>query len=181
MRAVRRGRRRSGSAWRWRPRSAGVRRYRETGERAVRRQGHPVRSKLDPHAAFLLDPIDETVDITLAQMRKRLETERGVRAGTGTLWRFFHRRGVRVKKDRACARAGARRHPRGARGLVRGAARARSRAADLHRRRDSVRPWSEDNGERPEHEAGAAAAGGASDCSPASRLGIGARPPSPPG
>jgi transposase len=75
-----------------------VRRYRETGERAARRQGHPVRSKLDPHEAFLLDLIDETVDITLAEMRKRLETERGVRAGTGTLWRFFHRRGVTVKK-----------------------------------------------------------------------------------
>ena len=39
-----------------------------------------------------------------------------------------------VKKDRGCERAGPRRRPRGARGLVRGAARSRPRAADLHRR-----------------------------------------------
>ena len=75
-----------------------VRRHRETGERTARRQGHPVRSKLDPHETFLLGLIAETVDITLAEMRARLAAERGVRAGIGTLWRFFHRRGVTVKK-----------------------------------------------------------------------------------
>lgn len=75
-----------------------VRRHRETGERTARRQGHPVRSKLDPHEPFLMGLIEETVDITLAEMRERLVAERGVRAGIGTLWRFFHRRGVTVKK-----------------------------------------------------------------------------------
>ena len=75
-----------------------VRRHRETGERTARPQGHPVRSKLDPHEPFLLGLIEERVDLTLAEMRERLATERGVRAGIGTLWRFFHRRGVTVKK-----------------------------------------------------------------------------------
>lgn len=75
-----------------------VRRHRETGERTARRQGHPARSKLDPHAAFLMGLIEETVDITLAEMQERLASERGIRAGIGTLWRFFHRRGVTVKK-----------------------------------------------------------------------------------
>jgi transposase len=41
----------------------------------------------------------DTVDITLAEMRGRLAAERGVHAGIGTLWRFFHRRGVTVKKS----------------------------------------------------------------------------------
>jgi transposase len=78
-----------------------VRRWRETGERTARKQGHPVGSRLDAHEAYLLGLIDQTVDITLDEMRHRLAEERGVRAGYGTLWRFFDRRGITVKKRRA--------------------------------------------------------------------------------
>jgi len=78
-----------------------ARRWRETGERAARKQGHPVRSKLDVHEAYLLGLIERTVDITLDEMRARLVEERGVRAGYGTLWRFFDRRRITVKKRRA--------------------------------------------------------------------------------
>lgn len=78
-----------------------ARRWRETGERTARKQGHPIRSKLDAHEAYLLGLIEETVDITLDEMRHRLAEERGVRAGFGTLWRFFDRRGITVKKRRA--------------------------------------------------------------------------------
>jgi len=78
-----------------------VRRWRETGERTARKQGHPVRSKLDAHEAYLLGLIEQTVDITLDEMRHRLAKEHGVSAGFGTLWRFFDRRGVTVKKRRA--------------------------------------------------------------------------------
>ena len=81
-----------------------VRRWRETGERTARRQGHPGYSKLDAHEAFLLELIEEEVDITLAEMRRRLAGERGVAAGIGTLWRFFDRHGITVKK-RAAMRA----------------------------------------------------------------------------
>ena len=77
-----------------------VRRWRQTGERTARKQGHPVGSRLDAHEAYLLGLIDETVDITLDEMRHRLAEERGVRAGYGTLWRFFDRRGITVKKRR---------------------------------------------------------------------------------
>ena len=38
------------------------------------------------------------VDITLDEMRARLEDERGVRAARTTIWRFFARRGFTVKK-----------------------------------------------------------------------------------
>ena len=78
-----------------------VRRWRETGERTARKQGHPIRSKLDAHEAYLLGLIEETVDITLDEMRHRLAEERGVHAGYGTLWRFFNRRGITVKKRQA--------------------------------------------------------------------------------
>ena len=49
-----------------------VRRWRETGERTARKQGHPIRSKLDAHEADHLGLIEETVDITLDEMRRRL-------------------------------------------------------------------------------------------------------------
>lgn len=78
-----------------------VRRWRECGQRTARKQGHPIRSKLDAHEAYLLGLIEQTVDITLDEMRHRLAEERGVRAGLGTLWRFFDRRGITVKKRRA--------------------------------------------------------------------------------
>jgi transposase len=78
-----------------------VRRWRESGERTARKQGHPIGSKLDAHEAYLLGLIEQTVDITLDEMRHRLVEERGVRAGFGTLWRFFDRRGITVKKRRA--------------------------------------------------------------------------------
>jgi transposase len=75
-----------------------VRRHRETGERTARRQGHRVCSKLDAHEAFLMGLIEETLDITHSEMRARMAGERGIRAGLGTLWRVFYRRGLRVKK-----------------------------------------------------------------------------------
>ena len=78
-----------------------VRRWRKTGERTARKQGHPIRSKLDAHEAYLLGLIERTLDITLDEMRRRLAEERGVRAGYGTLWRLFDRRGITVKKRRA--------------------------------------------------------------------------------
>ena len=78
-----------------------TRRWRETGERTARKQGHPIRSKLDAHNAYLLGLIEQTVDITLDEMRHRLAEERGVRVGYGTLWRFFDRRRITVKKRRA--------------------------------------------------------------------------------
>ena len=74
-----------------------VRRWRETRERVARRQGHPGRSKLDDHEEFL---IGRSVDITLEEMRARLAEERGVGVGIGTLWRFFDRRGITLKKRR---------------------------------------------------------------------------------
>jgi transposase len=78
-----------------------VRRAR-SGEVAARRQGQPEGSKLDAHAAFLLDLIDASSHISLHEMQTRLREERGVSAGIGTLWRFLHARAITVKKNRPC-------------------------------------------------------------------------------
>src|SRR3712207_934091 len=71
-----------------------------TGETQAKRQGRPRGSKLDAHEGFLLALVDETDDITLAEMQDRLRAERGVSVGLGTLWRFFDGRAITWKKSR---------------------------------------------------------------------------------
>lgn len=75
-----------------------VRRWRETGGRRAYRQGYPKRSILDPHEDFLMALVAEKVDITIDEMRARLEAERDIRAARVTIWRFFERRGWSFKK-----------------------------------------------------------------------------------
>ena len=88
-----------------------VRRARDTGEMAARRQGQPKGSqpkgsKLEAHADFLLERIEASCPISLKEMQARLKEERGVTAGIGTLWRFFKARAITVKKNRPRGRAG---------------------------------------------------------------------------
>lgn len=82
-----------------------VRRARETGETAARRQGQPKGSRLDEHDAFLRGLVAETDDITLAEMQVRLREERSVKVGITTLWRFFDTRGVTFKKRASTPRS----------------------------------------------------------------------------
>ena len=49
-----------------------LRRERETGERAARRQGKPPGSRLDGHEAFIVGMIEVRKDITLNEMVARL-------------------------------------------------------------------------------------------------------------
>lgn len=76
-----------------------VRRARETGERAARKQGQPRRSKLDPHREYLLGLIAETPDLTISELLERLLAERSVRACRATLWTFLDRCGLTFKKS----------------------------------------------------------------------------------
>ena len=94
-----------------------VRRAR-SGEVSARRQGQPKGSKLDPHATYLLELIDASSHISLHEMQAKLKEERGVSAGLGTLWRFFHARAITVKKNRPRLRARATRRQSRARSLV---------------------------------------------------------------
>ncbi len=78
-----------------------ARRWRETGSVRASAMGAPRRSKLDPHANWLLMQIDETPDLTLEEIIARLGAEKGVKSSLGGLWNFFHRHGISFKKNRA--------------------------------------------------------------------------------
>ena len=83
-----------------------ARRWRETGSVQAAAMGAPRRSKLDPHADWLLTQIDEAPDLTLEEIIARLGSERGVKSSIGGLWNFSHRHGISFKKNRARGRAG---------------------------------------------------------------------------
>ena len=68
------------------------------GDRRAWLRGGRRGSKLDAHRAFLLRLIEETPDMTLAEMRARLADERQFEVGTGTLWAYLDRAGLRHKK-----------------------------------------------------------------------------------
>src|SRR5919108_3725926 len=74
------------------------RRYRDHGETAARKQGHPRGSKLDAHEGFILGLVEDEPDITLAEIAARLAEERGVSAVPSTVWLFFAKRGITFKK-----------------------------------------------------------------------------------
>lgn len=77
-----------------------LQRFRDAGARAPVGTGGHRPSALRPHRAFLEAIIAEKPDITLAALSRRLLAERGVRADTSMLSRFFRREGVTFKKRR---------------------------------------------------------------------------------
>lgn len=88
-----------------------VQRYRRTGERGPVGSGGHRRSVLAPHRAWLEATLKLEPDITLQALSRRL-AERGVRADTSMLSRFFRREGISFKKNPARQRARpARRRP----------------------------------------------------------------------
>ena len=83
-----------------------VARWRMTGSSAARPQGGDRRShRIEAHAALILGAVEERGDITLAELAEHVQAETGARFAIGTLWRFFRRRGVTVKKRRAMRRS----------------------------------------------------------------------------
>jgi len=94
--------------------SSGVKwaqRWRKTGSvkpSAIR--GHR-RSPLDAHDAWLLGLIEVEPDLTLEEIGRRLLQEKGLSAGTTSIWRFFERHQISFKKKRARVRARSRRRP----------------------------------------------------------------------
>ena len=73
---------------------------REAGSVAPGPLGGDRRStRIEAHAALILDLVDQTSDITLKEIRVEL-AKAGVSAGIGTLWRFFDRRRMTWKKRR---------------------------------------------------------------------------------
>ena len=81
------------------------RRWREAGSIEPDRQGQPPGSKLDAHEAFILGLVEETKDMTLAEIAEKLAAEHGVRVCLATVWHFFAKRGLTHKKRRAMHRS----------------------------------------------------------------------------
>jgi transposase len=87
------------SAIRW------VRSWNTQGDVCAKPQGGDRRSaRIEAHAGFLVEQIEQTPDVTLAELQGMLK-ERGVPVGIGTLWRFFDRHAISFKKNRARRRA----------------------------------------------------------------------------
>jgi transposase len=71
---------------------------RSGGALAPMKQGGDRRSqRIEAEATFILDAVAEQPDMTLAELKRKLE-ERGMRVGIGTLWRFFQRHRITLKK-----------------------------------------------------------------------------------
>ena len=77
-----------------------------TGSYQPRAQGGDNRSqRIEAHAEEILALVEETPDMTLAEIATHLENEHGLRVSQSTVWRFFDRRGVPFKKNRSRQRA----------------------------------------------------------------------------
>lgn len=88
------------SAVRW------VQAWRQRGSVTALPRGGDTRSaRIEAHADFLLKQIEQRPDITLAELQALMK-ERGTPVGIATLWRFFNRRNISFKKNRARRRAG---------------------------------------------------------------------------
>ena len=85
-----------------------VARWRGSGSVAPRPRGGDHRSqRIEAHAAEILALIDEKPDLTLAEIAAHLDRAHGLRVAPSTVWRFFARHGVTVKKNGARQRAAA--------------------------------------------------------------------------
>ena len=78
-----------------------VQRFERTGSRTAARMDGYKRLKIEPHRKFLEALRAEKPDITLQRLCDRLRSERGVKADTSMMSRFFRRIGVTLKKRRS--------------------------------------------------------------------------------
>jgi transposase len=83
-----------------------VQRWRQTGSFRPRPQGGDKRShRIEAHANEIMALIAEAPDLTLAEIAAHLERRHGLRVAPSTVWRFFERHGLTLKKNRARQRA----------------------------------------------------------------------------
>ena len=96
-----------------------VRQWKATGNCAARLQGGDRRSaRIEAHSAQLLALVKARPDITLGEIANHLLETHGERFVPSVLWRFFDRRAITFKKNRARQRAGSPGRGRAARRLA---------------------------------------------------------------
>jgi transposase len=70
----------------------------QEGEIAPKRQGGDRRSgRIEAYAELILNAVTAAPDITLAELQAKLKDE-GLTVGIGSIWRFFDRRKITLKK-----------------------------------------------------------------------------------
>jgi len=70
----------------------------QEGEITPKRQGGDRRSgRIEAYAELILNAVTAAPDITLAELQAMLKDE-GLTAGIGSIWRFFDRRKITLKK-----------------------------------------------------------------------------------
>jgi len=75
--------------------------YLRTGRTAPKPRGGDRRSgRIEAQADLLLQAIEEAPDVTLAELRERLITERGETFAISTIHHFYRRHGITFKKRR---------------------------------------------------------------------------------
>ncbi|WP_166093615.1 IS630 family transposase [Bradyrhizobium barranii] len=83
------------SAIRWRGR------LKKVGDIVPKRQGGDRKSqRIEAHSQLILEAVTARPDITLAELRELLK-RRGISTGIASLWRFFQRRKITLKKKTA--------------------------------------------------------------------------------
>ena len=96
-----------------------LRQWKATGTYEARPQGGDRRSApIEAHAAELVALVETTPDITLAEIADHLFATHGERFVPSVVWRFFERRAISFKKNRARQRAGPARRGGRARGMA---------------------------------------------------------------
>ena len=84
-----------------------VRQWKATGSCAARPQGGDRRSaRIEAHSAQILALVKAEPDLTLEEIANHLLEAHGERFVPSVLWRFFDRRAITFKKNRARQRAG---------------------------------------------------------------------------
>lgn len=82
--------------------------WRRTGHVRPRPQGGDKRShRIEAHADEVLELVDETSDITLAEIAAHLDETHGLKVAQSTVWRLLDRHGMSFKKNRARSRTAA--------------------------------------------------------------------------
>ena len=83
-----------------------IKRWTTTGSvDALPGTGHS-RSPLKQHEQWLLDLVAAEPDLTLEEIRARLRTEKKLKIGTTSVWRFYDRHKITFKKNSPRRRAG---------------------------------------------------------------------------
>ncbi len=77
---------------------AWFRRKQSTGSIEAKRRGGYKKSILETHESWLLWVVEQEPDITLHELQRRVEEERGRHVYIGALWNFFKRHQISFKK-----------------------------------------------------------------------------------